>query len=56
MTKEEFHNLIQELLKFGEEPAGLSVWEDIFDDLTVEEREQIIKNLQDELKELQRKG
>lgn len=50
--KEELKNIIEELLKLGEDRDELQYWSEIFEDLTPEEQEGILNNLKTELEEL----
>lgn len=47
--KQEFHDVIERLIPFGEDEKTLRYWEDIFDDLTPEEQGEVMANLKAEL-------
>jgi hypothetical protein len=53
ISKEYLEKLIAELVKAGEDKIELSMWLDLYDLLSPEEREALISNLEKELKDLQ---
>lgn len=50
--REELENIIQKLEALGEDEKELKYWLTIFDDLTAEEQEELMKNLRSSLVEL----
>ncbi|MFZ3011946.1 MAG: hypothetical protein WA060_03055 [Minisyncoccia bacterium] len=52
-TKEYLQKLITDLVKNGEDKEELSVWLDLYDLLSPEERTTLVGNLEKELKDLQ---
>jgi hypothetical protein len=54
--KQEFYDVIQQLIPLGEDKKELHYWEAIFDDLTEEEKLEVLKNLQEELASIKRFG
>ncbi|MFA6896651.1 MAG: hypothetical protein WC242_05645 [Candidatus Paceibacterota bacterium] len=53
ISKEYLEKLIAELVKAGEDKTELSMWLDLYDLLSPEERETLVNNLEKELKDLQ---
>jgi len=53
ISKEYLEKLIDDLVKEGEDKAELSMWVDLYDLLSPEERETLAVNLEKELKDLQ---
>jgi len=53
ISKEYLGKLIAELVKAGEDKVELSMWLDLYDLLSQQEREALISNLEKELKDLQ---
>jgi hypothetical protein len=47
--KQEFYDVIQQLIPLGEDKKELHYWEGIFDDLTEEEKVEVLANLKEEL-------
>lgn len=47
--KQEFHDVIERLIPFGEDEKELHFWEAIFDDLNEEEQDAVMANLKEEL-------
>lgn len=54
ITKGYLEKLISELVKNGEDKEELSMWIDLYDILSPEERETLIGNLEKELRDLQK--
>jgi len=52
ISKEYLEKLIDDLVKEGEDKAELSMWVDLYDLLSPEERETLAVNLEKELKDL----
>lgn len=52
--KQEFYDVIQQLIPLGEDKKELHYWEAIFDDLTGEEKEDVLKSLNEELAAIKR--
>ncbi|HEY4479298.1 MAG TPA: hypothetical protein VI981_03005 [Candidatus Paceibacterota bacterium] len=52
--KQNLDELIEKLLKFGEDAEELGYWQSIFDDLEPGEQEALISNLRDELEKLEK--
>lgn len=52
ISKEYLEKLIAGLVKEGEDKAELSMWLDLYDLLSPEERETLVNNLEKELKDL----
>ena len=50
--KQELENIIHKLVAIGEDEKELKYWLTIFDDLTAEEQEALMKNLKSSLVEL----
>ena len=48
-VKQEFYDVIEQLIPLGEDKKELSYWEAIFDDLTKEEKKDVLNNLKEEL-------
>lgn len=53
MNQEEFDQLIQKLIALGEDKDELGLWQNLFSTLKDEEKMELIKNLEEELKQLQ---
>jgi hypothetical protein len=53
ITKEYLEKLITDLVGAGEEKEELSIWIDLYDILSSEERNKLVHNLEKELKDLQ---
>jgi len=53
ISKEYLEKLIANLVKEGEDKAELSMWLDLYDLLSPEERETLVNNLEKELKDLE---
>ncbi len=53
ISKEYLKKLTTELVKIGENKEELSMWIDLYDLLSTEERNTLINNLEKELKNLQ---
>jgi hypothetical protein len=53
LSKEYLEELIEKLVKAGEDKEELSLWVELYDVLTEEERAKIIANLEKELQDLQ---
>mgnify|MGYP001544331567 CR=1 FL=1 len=54
--KQEFYDVIQQLIPLGEDKKELHYWEAIFDDLTTEEKGDVLTNLKEELAAIKRLG
>lgn len=52
--KQEFYDVIQQLIPLGEDEKELHYWEAIFDDLTEEEKVEVMENLKEELASIKR--
>jgi hypothetical protein len=52
--KKEFHDVIEKLIPLGEDEKELRYWEAIFDDLTDQEKKDVLANLKEELAALQK--
>jgi hypothetical protein len=52
--KQEFYDVIQQLIPLGEDKKELHYWESIFDDLTEEEKLEVLGNLKEELASIKR--
>ncbi len=52
MNQQDFNQLIQKLTDLGEDKNELELWQNLFPDLEEEEKKELIKNLEDELKQL----
>ena len=52
--KQEFYDVIQQLIPLGEDKKELHYWEAIFDDLTEEEKVEVLGNLKEELASIKR--
>ena len=52
--KQEFYDVIQQLIPLGEDKKELHYWEAIFDDLTDEEKTEVLGNLKEELASIKR--
>jgi hypothetical protein len=55
-TKQEFYDVIKQLIPLGEDKKELRYWEAIFDDLTEEERNEVLGNLKEELASIKKLG
>lgn len=53
-SKEYLENLITELVKVGESKEELSMWLELYDILSPEEREKIVGNFEKELEQLRK--
>jgi hypothetical protein len=51
--KKEFHDVIEKLIPLGEDEKELHYWEAIFDDLTEQEKGDVLTNLKEELAALE---
>ncbi len=54
--KQEFHDVVERLIPFGEDAKELHFWEAIFDDLTEEDQDSVMENLKKELALLEKKS
>ena len=52
-TKEYLEKLVADLMKSGEDKEELSMWVDLYDLLSPEERETLVNNLEKELRDLE---
>lgn len=50
LSKTHFENLLQQLAALGEDQTELDLWADVFNALTDEEKEDLIVNLEKEIK------
>ncbi len=55
-VKQEFYDVIEQLIPLGEDKKELSYWEAIFDDLTEEEKKDVLNNLKEELASIKKLG
>ena len=53
MQVEGFEKLINKLIELGEDKEELNLWQDLFPYLSVEKQNQLVKNLEEELKKLE---
>ncbi len=53
MEIQEFTILINKLIELGEDKNELTMWQSIFPKLKLEEKNKLLKNLEDELKQLE---
>jgi O-methyltransferase involved in polyketide biosynthesis len=53
--KEEFHDVMEQLIALGETKEELLYWESLFDELTPEEQDEILSTLKEELAALKPK-
>ena len=54
--KQEFYDVMKELIPLGEDKHELRYWESIFDDLTPEEKTDVLGNLKEELASIKNLG
>lgn len=52
IMQEKIDGIVKRLIELGEDPAELGLWQKLFPDLETEEQVKLIKNLEDELKQL----
>lgn len=53
MNQEEFNQLTRQLIEIGEDKNELELWQNIYPNMEPTEKLELIKNLEDELKQLQ---
>lgn len=53
MNQQDFNQLAQKLTALGEDKNELELWQNLFPDLNDEEKIELIKNLENELKQLE---
>ena len=53
LEKEKLENIIKKLTDLGEDKQELKFWQEIFDDLKEEEKQNLLNNLEEELKKLE---
>jgi len=54
LSKEYIHKIIEELVSLGEDKEELSLWLTMYEAMIPEEQKKLVKNLEDELEELQK--
>lgn len=54
MEQAELENLIEKLIKLGEDKSELNFWLKLYPDLEPDEQEKLVKNLENELSQLEK--